>query len=325
MIDKLYETALAADKKSFSTRLDRKSLDRDVFESSIDFPRVSLDPTIWSKEDGNYTLRKDVKRKVLDVLKKYPDVPLLEIAKEIHIVGSSCTNQYLDTADLDTHIIPKSNEGWSEEKANKVIKWFNTNRDKIGGYVGTHPVEVYIQLDPNQDLMSDGCYDLLRDKWLVGPKIVSMSTDPYEDFSHIAQDIRDAVEDADELFGELKRDIIDYDVIKQAMERMSGQDKERLMQKLRGKLKELEINISALYSKRGEWVDARRKASKPESPESALKDVELAKNWKDINAQFKFINRYQYLRTISSLQKLLDDGEVTSNEIGKIKDIMGTK
>ena len=104
---------------------------------------------------------------------------------------------------------------------------------------------------------------------------------------------------------------------------MSGEDRKRLHQKLQSKLEELEDGIEALYKERGEWVDARHTASKPETPEQALKDVELAKNWKDINARFKFINRYQYLRIINSLEELLADGEVASEEVPIIKRIMG--
>lgn len=210
-----------------------------------------------------------------------------------------------------------------EEFQDIVIKWFNEHRDEIKGFIADHPVEIYIQLDPKQDLMSDGCYNLLEDEWLVDPKIVPMDYDPYEDFSHIADDIRDAVESADVLLGELKRDVIDYDVIKQAMERMSGEDKEKLIQKLQDKLNEIEDDIETLYGKRKEWVDARRKASKPTTPEQALKDVGLAKKWRDTNAQFKFVNRYRYLKTIRDLQELLADEKITPEEVDKIKGIMG--
>jgi len=324
-MDKLYENMLIADRKLFSKRLDKKFLNRSVFESSIDFPREDLDSAIWDKEDDTYILRAEVKEKIFGILKRYPDVPLLEIAKEIRIVGSICTNQFLSESDLDIHIIPENLGNWSEKDIKLLMDWFSEHRDEISGYVGTHPAEVYIQLNPDQDLMSDGCYSLLSDKWLVGPKIVSMSTDPYDDFSRIAQDIRDEVEDADRLFSELKRDVIDYEVIKQAMEEMSGEDKERLLQKLHSKLEELEVGIEALYKERGEWVDTRHTASKPETPEQALKDVELAKNWKDVNATFKFIHRYQYLQVIKNLEELLSDEKITDEEVDKIKNIMGVE
>jgi len=323
MTDRLYENMLNADRKPFSKRLGRKSVH--ISESSIDFARDGLDDAIWIKEDDTYILREDVKKKILAVLEKYSDIPLLEIAKEIRIVGSLATNQYLDTADLDIHIVPKNPDDWSEKSIKLLMDWFNDHRDEIDGFVEKHPTEVYIQLNPNQDFMSDGCYSVLEDKWMVGPKIVPTSTDPYDDFSHIADIVRGSVKDADDLFAELKRDIIDYDTIKVAMEKMSGEDKQRLLQKLQDKLKELESGIEELYKERGEWVSARHNASKPATPEQALKDVELAKNWKDVNATFKFINRYQYLRTINNLEELLADEKISSDEVPIIKNIMGMR
>lgn len=301
----------------------RKLLEKILVESSIDFPQKDLCDSVWDKEGNIYIINSEVKKKIFSVLEEYPNKDLLDIAEEIHVIGSLATNQYLSDSDCDIHIIPENIKDWSEKEVDEVIKWFNKHRDEFDGYIADHPIEVYIQLDPNQDLMSDGCYDLLNDKWLTGPKIVPMDYDPYEDFSHIADDIRDAVESADVLLGELKRDVIDYDVIKQAMERMSGKNKKKLLQKLQDKLNEIEDDIEVLYSKRKEWVDARRKASKPATPEQALEDVKLAKQWKDINATFKFINRYHYLRTIKDLQELLVDEEITPDEIPIIKDIMG--
>lgn len=297
-----------------------------ISESSIDYPRADLDLYVWDRyEDGTYTLREGVRAKILEIISKYPDKNLEDIIESVRIVGSIATNQYLDNCDVDVHIVPKNIKDWSEDEVNKVIKWFNKHRDEIDGYIGSHPVEVYIQVNPNQDLISDGCYDLLKGEWLTGPKIAPMDYDPYEDFSHVAKDVRDVVEDADILLGELKRDVIDYEVIRSAMERMSGEDKERLLQKLQDKLNEIEDDIETLYKKRGEWVDARRKASRPDTPEQALKDVELAKRWRDTNAVFKFVNRYHYLKTIKDLKELLADEEITPDEIDTIKSVVGVK
>ena len=210
-----------------------------------------------------------------------------------------------------------------EDFQKKVIQWFNENRESIDGFIDKHPIEVYIQFNSAQDLMSDGAYDLLEEEWLVGPKIVPEDFDPYENYSHIADDIRNSVEDADKLFGELKRDVIDYQVIKQAMEEMSVEQKELFLEKLGRKLEEIESGIEELYRQKGEWTDARRNASKPETPEEALEDAELAKNWDDTNAAFKFINRYQYLRIINDLKELLKDNKLTPKEVDKIQGIMG--
>lgn len=77
-----------------------------VEESSIDFPQADLDSSVWDKKGETYTIKPEVKNKILEIVKRYPKFPLLEIAKEIHIVGSIATNQFLSDADLDIHVVP---------------------------------------------------------------------------------------------------------------------------------------------------------------------------------------------------------------------------
>jgi len=318
-------------KESVDEQFEKILLGGGVKESSIDFPQKDLDPSIWLKEDDTYRIRPGIRRKILDVIGRYPDMDLIDTASAgisdaatIHIVGSITTNQYLEDSDVDVHIVVSKDSDFhgDEDFQNEVIQWFNDNRDEIGGYAGKHPIEIYLQYNPDQDLMSDGCYDLLADEWLAGPKVVPSDYDPYEDFSHIADDLRNTVEDADKLLGELKRDVIDYKVIEQAMKQLSPDQKGLFLGRLKNKLEEIEENIRALYAKRKDWVDARRVASKPSTPEEALKDVELAKKWKDTNAIFKFINRYRYLRTIRDLEELLEDDEISSEEVDVINNIL---
>jgi hypothetical protein len=292
-------------------------------ESSIDFPQVDLDSLVWEKEDGYYFLREEVKDKILILLDKYPEIDLLQIAREIRIVGSIGTNLYVDDADVDLHVVPNDFSEWDEKKVKRVMDWYKKN-ESLDKYIGKHPIEVYVQLNPNQDLMSAAVYDVLEDRWVVGPKIVSLDYDPYKEFQHVADDVRQAVQDADLLLGELKRDVIDYDTIRKAIENLPTKHKKRLLQKLRNKLEEIEKDIENLYTKRKEWVDARHGASKPETPEQAREDVELAIKFRDTNALFKFINRYGYMRIIADLEDLIkDDGEITPNEVDIIRGVVG--
>jgi len=204
-----------------------------------------------------------------------------------------------------------------------IMRWFNKNRDAINGWIGEHPIEVYLQLDPNQDFLSDGCYNIMSGIWETGPKIVPTNYNPYDNFKNVAYEIRNQVSDVDKLFGELKRDTIDYDVITKAMQHMKLEDKKLLLTKLTDKLKEIEDDIEKLYSKRKEWTELRRNASKPATPEQAREDAELVKNWQDTNALFKFINRYQYLKVIKDLVELLEDDNISSDDVKVIKGLVG--
>jgi len=305
-----------------------------LVESLIDYPQEDLDLSIWSKKGDTYELKPWAKRKIVNFIKKYPEVDLLDIAAKgeygyptIHIVGSIATNQWVEDSDIDVHIIVSKDSKYynDEDFQKKVSKWFEEHRDEYDGYLKEHPIEIYLQSNYNQDLLGAGCYDLFRDKWIVGPKIVPLDYDPYEDFSDIADELRKSVQDADLLLGELKRDVIDYETIRRAMERLSPKQKKAFLEKLEKKLEEIEEDIETLYSKREEWVRARREASRPSTPEEALKDVELAKQWRDQDALFKFICRYHYLKTIKELKELLKDDKITPDEIGSIKKIVGIR
>jgi len=298
-------------------------LDKIFKESSIDYPRPDLDLQVWEKEDNYYFLREEVKNKILSLLDKYPEYDLLHLTREVRIVGSSGTNLYVDDSDIDVHLIPKDFSMWDEKEVKKVMDWFAKN-EEIDKYVGNHPIEVYIQLNPSQDLMSAAVYDVWEDKWIIGPKIVPLDYDPYIDFSYILPDVQQAVQEADILMGELKRDVIDYDVIKKAMQKLPVEYKKKLQFRLQNKLQEIEKDIEQLYAKRKQWVDTRHKASRPETPEQAKEDVELARKWRDTNALFKFINRYHYLRAIKDLEKLVkDDGIISPSEVDIIKGVLG--
>lgn len=296
----------------------------EVYESIIDFAQKDLDAVVWKKDKlGRYSLQHGVERKIFELLDAYPDADLKALMAELRIVGSITTNQWVEDTDIDVHLLPKDAAQWSEDDVMQVKQWYDENRDRIAGYVGRHPVEIYIQTNANQDLLSDGIYDLLRHVWIKGPKLLPLNYDPYEDFSRIESDLRNTVKDADKILGELKRDVIDFETIKSAIGRMSKEQKKHFLARLQSKLQEIEDDIEYLFRIHGEMVQKRHSASTPTSPEQALHDVEFARKWKDSNALFKFVDRYQYLRIIGELKKVLADGEVSSDEIQTIKKVAG--
>ena len=294
-------------------------VERVLNSSSIDFPRPDLDPAVWEKEDGYYFLREKLKNKILNLLDKYPEADLLQNSREIRIVGSIGSNLYVDDTDIDVHVVPEDFSQWNEERVKQVQKWFKENAS-IDTRVGNHQIEVYVQLDPRQDLLSVALYDILEDVWYVGPKIVPLDYDPYKEFSHLVDDIQSTFRGVDLGIGELRRDVIDYEVIRKAIEQLPDEQKKRLLQRLKSKLEEIERDVERLYVERGKLVNIRFKRG---TSEEAMKDVEQAKKWKDANAIFKFADRYQYLRAIGDLEELLKDGAITPSEIDIIKGTLG--
>jgi len=85
-------------------------IDKGVRESSIDFPRATLDKQIWQGVEDGYELKRDIKQQIQLVLNRYPGENLISIAKAIRIVGSICTNLYTESVDIDVHIEPNIKE-----------------------------------------------------------------------------------------------------------------------------------------------------------------------------------------------------------------------
>ncbi len=295
-------------------------------ESLIDYPKNGLSSEIWYYENGTYKVRPKIKRKIFLILQLYPEGNLHEIeGAEYHITGSIATNQYQDDTDIDIHIVVPEGSSWDSEKVQKdVFRWYKKNREEIGAYVYGHPIEVYIQRNPSQEFLSDGVYDLVKDKWLKGPTIVSFDFDPYEEFEDILDDVIEEAEKADILLGELKRDVIDYNLIKSTIQkRLPKEVQKKLLSRLQIRAKEIEDDIEDLYKLRGEWVGDRKSSSQPTSVEQALKDVELAKSWRDKNAIFKFLNRYNYLKLIEDLYTMIEDNSISNQDVNVIRRMIG--
>ena len=299
-----------------------------LLESIIDYPQKDLSSDIWIKQDSQYLLKDDVKDKILAILKEYPHFDLTG-ADEIRIVGSLTSNQYVDTSDLDVHLVfgedklpkEKTPEDWQKD----IFKWFKDNREAIEGYVQDHPIEVYLQLNPAQDFLSPGIYELKSGKWLKEPQLVSSDFDPYEVYRNIISDIEKVVGPADVLLGRLKRQVIDYDMIKSMLKNMPSELRQKAKEELQKKLEEIEASIEELLKTKKDWVMARRLASMPETPEQALSDIEMMKTWVDKNALFKLLSRYSYMKTISDLEEIIKDEEITDKELEMMKSILGVK
>lgn len=292
-----------------------------INESSIDYPRPSLPEVIWEKVDGQFKMRPEVKDAIYALLNSIPTGKRRVRCKAVHLIGSLCTNQYVDEADADIHIQPVGDEFNTEEEQKRVMKWMTENRDSIeNGYIGSHPVEVFIQLNPDQDLMSDGCYDIINDKWLKGPKIVDLDYDPYEDFSDILPEVEEIAADMDIKLGELKRGVIDFQTIEAAIEQLPKDQQKKLYDKLEDKRNELEEDVEKLYKLRKGYIDARHKSSNSFSVEQAKKDVETSRKWRDANALHKYMHRYKYTKLVGDIAKFIkDDGELSDKEIDMIQ------
>ena len=73
-------------------------------ESSIDYPvSEGLCPEIWNRaEDGKYIFNPEIKQKALELVDRLLARYKVQ-ARGVNVVGSICSNQYTDDADVDIH------------------------------------------------------------------------------------------------------------------------------------------------------------------------------------------------------------------------------
>jgi len=128
----------------------------------------NLNPVLW--KDGK--LKPEIRKKLLEIANffiEYADMPKKYISA-IYLVGSNAGFNYTDDSDIDIHIVyrpPKNRDHASclISLLDAKRKLFNSKYDiRIKG----HDVEVYPQLYDEQ-LISDGIYDLVHDKWIRKP------------------------------------------------------------------------------------------------------------------------------------------------------------
>ena len=135
------------------------------FESILDRPREGLDPVVWKDAgDGKFVLTDDARSKVQTLVDWVNGTFGLKDTS-VRITGSITSNQYSDDSDIDVHISFTGLTNDNSDEMNKALRaefdenFKDLHTDSIG--IGGHPLEVYFQANPFQDLMSVGCYDFV--------------------------------------------------------------------------------------------------------------------------------------------------------------------
>ena len=140
-------------------------------------------------------------------------------------------------------------------------------------------------------------FDIKTNKFIKRPEDYTF------DMSLYLKDFQKKVDEIDVVKGELKRDIVDYDELKE----LKAGDIKNLQDKINGKLKEIEKDIQDII-KIGDTVDAERRAAfdTDMSPDE-IKTFSI-KNRLPKNVVYKMLEKYHYLKFWKKCKKILDDG-----------------
>jgi hypothetical protein len=146
----------------------------------------TLSNQIFDGEKGEFKMREDIRKKLLDVSDNF--IESLGVEFFIHdlvLTGSLANYNWSEYSDVDLHIVVDFDEiveGKSDSESFKTIfkeffdakeRVWNEKYDiKIKGY----DVEIYVQ-DIKQPHVSSGVYSILHNKWIIEPNIKSPNID----------------------------------------------------------------------------------------------------------------------------------------------------
>jgi phosphopantetheine adenylyltransferase len=285
-------------------------------EAVIDIPRKGYAPGVFDSPKIKSKIIGQIMKQFTDFKKEYPIL-------DYSLIGSILTKRYRDDADLDINVlfdVPKEKQ---EEERTRLSKLFlsTKNADNIQGKLipGTnHPINYYFITDKatydDQDKKADAVFDIGKNKFVKRPE--DFKFDP----SIYVSDFNKKVQEIDVIKGELKRDIIDYNELKD----LSPNDVLNLQDKVKDKLDEIEDDIE-LIIKVGDDIDAeRRKAFDTDMSPEEIRQYGI-KNRLPKAVIYKMLEKYHYITFYKYCKKILDDGIVTDKEIENMPEAVATR
>ena len=282
-----------------------------VRESILDTPQDDLDRTVWKKDEetGNEVLTDEAEMKVSKVVELFQNHFGFEDFAA-NIVGSICSNKYSPESDIDVHFyigeLPENELDGFRTELRQVFDEYKLDNPEMAK-VGTHPIEVYIQGNEFQDLMSVGCYDILSRTFMVGPEM-HKPEDPYMKYYD------DAMKYSEKVVESVRQSIFKvYEMAVVYDESTDQTFKASMEKKLMDSLRSCSGIIDSIRKTRTSY-------SSPTSIEHAA-EIRNSAKWKTADAAFKLLDRFGYtgmLVDFADYAKAYDEGEMTVDEIAEM-------
>ena len=293
--------------------LNRKSLK----ESIIDIPRKTYARGVFDKADTpNPVLKPSVKKMALDGIKTFEKFG--KVVKYT-LIGSILTKQYRADADLDINIlfdIPGSKA--EQEKVHDEIREYQAeiNGKNIPGT--EHPINYFSIIDPvtfnKARDMADGTFDIDTNKWIKKPEPGTFEPEKY------VTDFQKRVSEIDVVKGELVRDMIDYEELKD----LTNADIENLSGLVSKKLAEIKDSINTLIDIGDKTIADRKDAFSIDMSPDEIRKFGV-KNRLPKNVIYKMLEKYHYLKFFKKLKEIMEDGKITPSELKSLSNIKEAK
>ena len=278
---------------------------RQLIESIIDIPRKTYAPGVFDNAD---TENPKLKQKVLDMIdKQIKEFEKLAPVVSTSLIGSILTKRYRNDADLDINVLFDVPEDEQEERR---VQYSGLLKDINGKNVpGTeHPVNYYVITDPkvldNNNRKADGIFSIKDNNWIKKPDEDTFEPEKYE------AEFQKKVQELDIIKGELKRDIVDYQELKQ----LTNNDVLNLQALVNDKLEEIEDSIRRLKEIGDKLTNDRRDIFSREMTPDEIREFGK-QNKLPKNVIYKMLEKYHYMKFYKYLKKILEDDKIDDKEI----------
>ena len=138
-----------------------------------------LNPKIWEKDGKSYTMRPEVREKLLETANIFIDFLGVDvIITDIIMIGSLVNYNWSKFSDIDLHIVVNFNQ-FPENSRDLYLEFFDLKKVifnqkhniKMFGY----DVECFVQKE-DETTFSSGIYSILYDMWMNEPKKLNKET-----------------------------------------------------------------------------------------------------------------------------------------------------
>lgn len=276
-------------------------------ESIIDPMRKTLDKNVFvNPEEDEATIDPLISAQIRAAIRQIEQVAPVH---NYYLVGSILGKHYNDRSDLDVtvEILKDDADEAKQEELYALLKNLNGQM----AHNSSHPINYHFNfVDEDEDLSDnfDNIYDFKSDSW------TKKSEDKYIDPESFMEDFDEKIQSIDLNAMEIRRDIIDLDLLRG----LKKDEVEGLLELVEARLEDIEDNIEAMIDLEGDIADERREAFKNITP-SELKKLGT-KNAMPINIIYKLMERYYYLDLINTLKEILEeDDEIEQDDIPEIK------
>ena len=294
------------------------SLRKSFSESIIDIPRKTYARPVFDNADtNNPKLKLSVRKQILDGIKTFEKFG--KVVKYT-LIGSILTKQYRADADLDVNIlfdIPGSQA--EQERVHEKIREY---QGEINGKTipGTeHPINYFSIIDSatfsKAREMADGTYDIDKNEFIRKPEPGTFEPEKY------VADFQRKVAEIDVVKGELVRDMIDYEELKD----LTSADIDNLSGLVKKKLDEITDSINTLIDIGAKTLTDRQGAFKADMTPDEIRKYGV-KNRLPKNVIYKMLEKYHYLKFFKKLKEIMEDGKISPDELkslSKIKEAKG--